>query len=462
MRTRDLVAIAAIVAAVATAAVGLDPTVRFAFESSELRTALSVAQGLIAIVVAYLIYGRVKRRRLVNDFALVFALALLGVTNVFFAAIPAKQVQDAPLVFRAWAPLATHAIATLAIAWAALTPERMMTPSIKRPGLFIVVAVDVVLFVVSVVAALLRNVLPDAVYVTSITTGAPDLGSHVSYTVLLLSLGVLHAIATIGFMRRSQRRRDPLQAALAVGSVLFAFSFLCFAIYPSSATEIVQSGDALRLGFYLILLLGAEREIDRYWSRLADAAIYDERRRLARDLHDGVAQELAYVVTQTRLLVRGRAAPGTDERIAAAAERALDESRRAIIALTLRDDEPLHLAVARAAEDVAGRVGVEVDTSIPETWGEGRVTGDVREALVRIVQESVSNAGRHGNAHRVHIDAEDGMLRIVDDGTGFDPATAGDGRFGLVSMRERAQRHGLRLKIDSAPGRGTRVEVALR
>jgi len=301
------------------------------------------------------------------------------------------------------------------------------------------------------------------VRVTAVTVTVPDLEANVWWTAAQLSLAALLVLASLGFLKRNTGRRDPLNAALAVGTMLEAFSFLCFAIYPSVDTKILQSGDALRFGFYLVLIIGAEREIDRYWSRLADMAIYEERRRLARDLHDGVAQELAYVVTQTRLLARGRAAPGTDERVAAAAERALDESRRAIIALTLRDDEPIHLALARAAEDVAGRVGVEVRTSIDDTWMKGRISSQTREALVRIVQESVSNAGRHGKATRVDIRVDnDGILRIIDDGEGFDPANVGDGRFGLTSMRERADRLGLRLRIDSQPGRGTMVEVVLR
>jgi len=92
-----------------------------------------------------------------------------------------------------------------------------------------------------------------------------------------------------------------------------------------------------------------------------------------------------------------------------------------------------------------------------------RVSGELREALVRIVQESVSNAGRHGHATRVRISmGGDGVLRISDNGAGFDPDGTGDGRFGLVSMRERAERLGARFSIDSEPGRGTNVEVALR
>ena len=462
MRTRDLVAIAAIVSAVATAAVGLDPTVRLAFDAPELRTALATGQGLVALVVAYLLYGRVRRRRHHNDLAMVFALGLLAVSSLFFAAIPKHPIGETKLVFETWAPLAVRALAVLTIAWSAVSRDRRLSDRIERPGLAVVVVIDIVLVLITVTIAALSGILPAAVRVTAITPGAPDLAGHTVLTITYLVMAVATGTASFGFLRRTTGRRDPLSAALAIGSMLLAFAYLCFAIYPSADTEIIQSGDALRFGFYLVLLVGAEREIDRYWSRLADVAIYEERRRLARDLHDGVAQELAYVVTQTRLLVRGRAAPGTDERVAAAAERALDESRRAIIALTLRDDEPLGLALARAAEDVAGRVGVEVyvDVNVPENR---RVSSELREALVRIVQESVSNSGRHGHATRVRITmGSDGVLRITDDGQGFDPATAGEGRFGLVSMRERAERLGARFAIESHPGSGTKVEVSLR
>jgi signal transduction histidine kinase len=399
---------------------------------------------------------------LLNDLALVFALGLLAISSLFFAALPIRNIQESPLVFQTWAPLVIRFIAMMAITWSAVARDRRLPDRIQHPGVTVVIAVDVVLTVVAIVVAALSGVLAPGVRVTAITAGAPDLHGNIVLTVTLLVMAVAAGAASLGFLKRSTGRRDPLSAALAVGCVLFAFAFLCFAMYPSADTEIIQSGDALRLGFYLVLLVGAEREIDRYWNRLADVAIFEERRRLARDLHDGVAQELAYVVTQTRLLVRGRAAPGTDERVAAAAERALDESRRAIIALTLRDNEPLHLALARAAEDVAGRVGVEVDVDVTVPV-EHRVSGELREALVRIVQESVSNAGRHGRATHVRISmGADGVLRIADNGAGFDPAGAGDGRFGLVSMRERAERLGARFSIESEPGRGTRVEVALR
>src|SRR4051794_34060706 len=145
MRTRDLVAIAAIVSAVATAAVGIDPTVRFAFDAPEVRTALAISQGLIALVVAYLLYGRVRRRRLLNDLALVFALGLLAVNSLFFAALPMRDIQESPLVFQTWAPLIVRAIAMAAIAWSALARDRRLPDWITSPGVTVVVAVDAVL-----------------------------------------------------------------------------------------------------------------------------------------------------------------------------------------------------------------------------------------------------------------------------------------------------------------------------
>jgi signal transduction histidine kinase len=90
-----------------------------------------------------------------------------------------------------------------------------------------------------------------------------------------------------------------------------------------------------------------------------------------------------------------------------------------------------------------------------------------REALIRIVREAVSNAGRHGRAGRVDVElgANGGTacrLRIVDDGTGFDPGLVEPGRgFGLVSMRERAEALGGRFRLVSSPGAGTEIEVVL-
>jgi len=104
-------------------------------------------------------------------------------------------------------------------------------------------------------------------------------------------------------------------------------------------------------------------------------------------------------------------------------------------------------------------VGVQVQFELTDAAG---ARADVREALVRIVREAVTNAARHGRASLVRVELQDDgdllRLRVLDDGVGFDPRTA-DGGFGLRSMRERAGGVGGRARISSTPGHGTAVDV---
>jgi signal transduction histidine kinase len=273
---------------------------------------------------------------------------------------------------------------------------------------------------------------------------------------------VVYAVAAVGFTRRADRRQDELMLWLAIGAVLAAISRWNYLVYPSLYSPWLYVGDAFRLASYVAVWFGAAREIGSYWRMKAERAVYDERRRLARELHDGVAQELGLIATQARALEEET--PTRQVRVlASAAERALDESRRAIVALTSSSDEPLEAAVAQAAEEVAGRVGARVRLELDR---DVRVPGATREALIRIVREAVSNAARHGGAAAIRVELLNGegiRLRVVDDGVGFDPddPQASSGGFGLVSMRERARAVGGELKIESAPNAGTAVEVVL-
>src|SRR5207244_10174711 len=128
---------------------------------------------------------------------------------------------------------------------------------------------------------------------------------------------------------------------------LSSFAPLNYLFFPSLYVEWLYPADVMRLGAYLLILTGAAREISRYRRGLSTAAIFDERRRIARDLHDGLAQELAFIVTKSRSLAEGMVESDERElgRVAAAAERALDESRRAITALFAPMDESLEAAI---------------------------------------------------------------------------------------------------------------------
>jgi signal transduction histidine kinase len=186
-------------------------------------------------------------------------------------------------------------------------------------------------------------------------------------------------------------------------------------------------------------------------------ATSEERRRVARDLHDGLAHELAFIASKARR----SGAPREMKELSGAADRALDEARRAITVLSLSAPQSLVAALTQTAEDLGARLGVPVLVDLDEHV---EVDADVAEQLLRIVREGLTNAAVHADAHYVTLtlrEAADGYrLVIADDGRGFDPGKVDATRFGLVSMRERAASLGGSFSVDSSPGRGTRLEVA--
>jgi signal transduction histidine kinase len=199
------------------------------------------------------------------------------------------------------------------------------------------------------------------------------------------------------------------------------------------------------------------------------AAVFEERRRIARDLHDGLAQDLAFISLQGQELAdRDPRA----EAIVTAAGQALTSARRAIHALTDPADDSLPTAVARVATSLAARSGARLELDLDDQ----AVTGPrARDGLLLIVSEAISNATRHGNAStiRVALSATGGLrLAISDDGCGFHDRIPTNGHdrdstngsvtgFGMTSMRERVQELGGELRLRSRPGEGTEVEVML-
>jgi signal transduction histidine kinase len=188
----------------------------------------------------------------------------------------------------------------------------------------------------------------------------------------------------------------------------------------------------------------------------------NERRRLAREIHDGMAQDLAFIVQQADALAAREGADEGLSEIALAARRALDESRLAIDALSRPAGEPLDEALAQVAAQASGRWGAVAETSVA---GGVQLPAAKREALLRIVGEAVSNAARHARAGRISVElAAEPQLRVSirDDGRGFD-ATADPrkGHHGLAVMRERAEQVGGKMRVTSGPGMGTEIVVVL-
>jgi signal transduction histidine kinase len=429
---------------------GLLPSLEVrSYASPSLRVALETATTLVALLAAYLVFGRFVQTRSTSDFVLVCALELIALRNLFFAGYPAVPREELD-IFATWAQVASAMVGAGAFAAGAFARDSR----VRHRGRIAAVLLGLPLAIGAV--AIVESAL-----LTELPLGVERPADEPAYAALQLAVAALFAAAALGFTRRAARTGDELMQWFAAGATVAAFGRLNYALFPPFLDERVYTGDVLRLGFAVLLLLGALREIQTYWRKRAGAATLEERRRIARDLHDGLAQELAFIAAQSRALVARSGDPAL-LRLAAAGERALDESRRAIAALTRPVDEPLDVAVAQAAEEVAERAGARVKLGLAT---DVVVSAAMREALVRITREAVGNAARHAHARTISVEltrTPNLRLRVSDDGVGFDPGVARDGHgFGLVSMRERVESLGGALEIESSPDRGSVIEVNL-
>ncbi|MGB2711941.1 MAG: histidine kinase, partial [Conexibacter sp.] len=153
--------------------------------------------------------------------------------------------------------------------------------------------------------------------------------------------------------------------------------------------------------------------------RRAAAAI--DRRGLAREVHDGLAQELAFIASQARRLDRSGTNATIVPQIQYAAQRALLEVRCTIESLRAPEDAPLELLLARVVTLFETRFGVDVELDLADRLDVG---DEQRAALLRIVGQAITNAASHGGATHVLVQLarRDGglVLRVDDDGCGFD------------------------------------------
>jgi signal transduction histidine kinase len=431
---------------------------QFAYHAPALHAALETAAGLIGLLAAFLLLGRYSLSSLLPDLVLGCGLALVATNNLLFGAIPVAIDPASPHALSTWAAALGALLGTLVFAAGAYVPSKRVARP-RLAGHIAIAGCAAALAAVVGIVWLLHPALPtDA---KPLSPARPAFGAHPSFQVLQLEAAMAYATAAIAFTRRARRGDDDLMLWLGVASVLFAAGRFNYFLYPSLYSEWVYTGDGFRLLGHAVLTIGAGREIGRYWRDANRAAVLEERRRIARELHDGLAQELSYIARRARALTL-QADPRSATQIEAAAVRALGESRRAIATLTRPFDEPLDVALEHAIEAVAARYDVQITFELEPAV---RVSPERREALIRIACEAVSNAAQHAHGEIVHVRLEGGehpRLRVVDHGTGFDlDADRPRGGFGLTSMRERALAVGAQLDLSSAPGRGTSVEVTI-
>jgi signal transduction histidine kinase len=253
-----------------------------------------------------------------------------------------------------------------------------------------------------------------------------------------------------------------------------------YALWPSVYTNLVTISDIMRLVAYTVLLSGtfadqrsdlralrsAYAALDRMRVNEAERATLEERARLAREIHDGLAQHLWFAKLKFERL---SSTLSTDERplageVTQALDAAIIEAREALVTMrsSLEEDVPFSDMLVRTVDDFETSSGLRAEftasTGVPSSFAPR-----VQVELLRIVNEALNNVRKHADATIVRITAEarDGelLITISDNGRGFDETDAFDRGLGLQGMRERARLIGGSLLIRSELSGGTSIEV---
>ena len=414
---------------------------------------LETTASLVTLLAAFLVFGRLRRNSRLNDLVLAVALAIIALSNLIFSMLPMLMgpVTGNPAVFSAVIGRSAGGVLFTA---AAFVPRARL----RRPGRALGLAAAAVLGIL-VLAVVIPRVfgsgLPPVVMDTHHRVRAAPV-----LVVMEIVAAVLAVTAATGYLRRSERLGDEFSCWLAVAAVFAAASHANYALDPSIYSARVSLGDIFRACFCIVLLIGSIREIQAYWRTLTSAIVAEERRRIARDLHDGLSQELAYL-TRNLSGLQGAADDKTLGQLQISVNRARLAARQAIQRIEVADRPVVTDALTEAAGEVAERFGLELELDLASDIGMAPARAD---ALVRIACEALTNVARHSGSRRASLilrrDGGRVRMQVRDSGDGFDTAACSDG-FGLTSMRERARSVGGELHVSSEPGAGSRVEAML-
>lgn len=417
------------------------------YDLPSLRLFLDTAILVVSVIVCVLAYVRFGVDRRTFELYLLCGFFVTTVSTLAFSIMP---VLDGGSVGRteAWAGIAGKLVAAALIAAAPFARGRVATPAFP----FVTMpALGLVLFGLWAVCRELDGRLPLLV---------PDRLQPGLLTGALALQALLALAALVGFGLRYRSHAEDLDRWLAFGATIWLFAELHAVFTPPLSSEYVSQGDVLRLASYGILLVGVWRAI-----RAAELGrvVAEERARVAREIHDGLAQYLFAISTQTSLLAGGAGLETVLPRLQEAAAAAQQEARFAVLALSSASGTAsFDSALTRYVEFLTADGQLDVDLEIERTV---ELRPDEQIEIFRIVQESLANVRRHANAHSatVLIGLRDGqrVVRVVDDGEGFDEEAVTRGQ-GLRNIRTRAAAIGGVLRLVSKPGRGTSLEVVLR
>jgi signal transduction histidine kinase len=417
-----------------------------------LRAALEMMMTLFAFAGAWLLRTQFTSSRRMRDLQLLAGTLVLGVTNLAVAALPAAfDLHDGAYFAAAhlWARLFVGATFVAA----AFIPGDWLVAR-RRDPLAIVAGLSLAGLAIAGLGGLAAGGQADADRL-SVTTGHPLL------VALVVAGTALLVYAALGFLQRQRAEDDRVAGLMALAMTLLAGASFASLLAGSLAPGRIGAGEVLRtLAFGLILTAAVirERQVD---ARISKATALAERRRVARDLHDGIAQDLAFIAAHGPRFVEEL---GDDHPMVVAARRALAISRSTISELSDPGAATAHEALEAVAQELSARFDISVAVNAELA---ADLEPNERDNVTRIAREAIANAARHGGARNVVVSLRQTptgvALRVVDDGCGIagpDLVPAPEG-FGLRSMRERAAALGGELNVRQPRMGGTELEVVL-
>lgn len=271
---------------------------------------------------------------------------------------------------------------------------------------------------------------------------------------------------------------------IAAGSAVFSRSLASPLRRLAAATQDLAAGDLKKrvpvtsrdeIGQLSRAFNVMAERLEEHERTIQSLAVVEERERIAREMHDGLAQALGYVLLKVREAARAQRSnrearlPAALEEAEKMAEEAYREVRQSIFGLRTLVSRSLGIVptLAEYLHEFSEQSGIAVDLRIPDEE-RIRLSPDAEVQLIRIIQEALANVRKHAAASRawVAFEAREGQVEVAigDDGRGFDRSEVqarGRACFGLQTMQERAAACGGSLEVESTPGKGTRVLARL-
>ena len=433
----------------ATALFLTNPSLRSTYELPEGRLVLDTAVVLAALIVTILAAARFQVEGRLLDLLLAAGFCVAGIGTFAFSVVPLLGGETQRPV-EAWAALGARLLAAALIVFAPVIPGRRIAA--RRRALF--AGISIVVLGLLAIWLSLRSL-------GTLSPLDPSTGGRPFEVTLTLSfLALLALLAGLGFALRYRRHGEDLDSWLALGATLTLFAELNYVLTPRLSSDVVSQGDFLRVVAYGILLVGVWRAIR---SAELGRAVAEERARVAREIHDGLAQYLFAISTHASMLEAGAPLATMLPKLKEAAAAAQQEAHFAVLALSSASGSaPFDAALRRYVEFLTAdgilEVDLEIDRELP-------LAPDEQIEIFRIVQEGLTNVRKHAKARRaeVWIGELSGrrIVRVTDDGVGFDGEGLAAGQ-GLKNMRRRAETIEGGFALRSRPGLGTAVEVTLR